>query len=431
MKLKDGYKQTEVGVIPEDWEVIKLGQVLKLKGGNAFKSEEFIDSGIPVLKISNINKNGQIDLSNCVYIEEKNKYSLYLLKQEDIVVAMSGATTGKMGQVKAANLPLYLNQRVGKFDITKKDLLNNDYLYFNLTRSDFLDKLLVNAIGGAQPNISSKQIEDLKIPIPLLQEQQKIAEILSTVDKKIDLIDTKIKETQTLKKGLMQKLLSEGIGHTEFKDSEVGKIPKEWEVIPFVELADKNDKRSFTGGPFGSDLKSEHYTDSGVRVIQLQNMGDGFFINNDFIYTSEEKAEELKSCQIFPNEIILAKMAEPVARACIIPDFEEKYIMCSDGIRLKVDNNLYDTKFIFYSINFDNFRKIAIARSTGTTRLRIGLSALKTIPIAIGSLEEQKQIAKILSTTDEKLESLREKKESYAELKKGLMQKLLTGEVRV
>ncbi len=417
--------------LPKGWEIVKLSKLLKLKGGNAFKSNDFIDKGIPVLKISNINKSGQIDLKDYVCVEELEEYKDYLLAENDIVVAMSGATTGKMGRVKFKDLPLYLNQRVGKFEIKNKDILDNDFLYFNVNSPQFIEKLLVNAIGGAQPNISSKQIEELEIPIPPLEEQKKIADILSTVDKKIAFVEENINATEELKKGLMQKLLTEGIGHTEFKDSELGRIPESWEVIPFIELADKNIKHSFTGGPFGSDLKSEHYTDIGVRVIQLQNIGDGYFINNDFVYVSEEKAESLKSCQIYPNDIILAKMAEPVARACLIPDIESKYIMCSDGIRLKVDNSKFNTEFIFYSINYDNFRKIAVAKSNGTTRLRIGLSALKSIPILIPPLEEQKQIAEILSTVDKKLENLKEKKQSFEELKKGLMQKLLTGEVRI
>ena len=124
-------------------------------------------------------------------------------------------------------------------------------------------------------------------------------------------------------------------------------------------------------------------------------------------------------------------MAEPVARACIMPNIEEKYLMGSDGIRLHIDKSKYDTHFILHSINFNRFRDIAIARSTGTTRLRIGLTALKKIPIIIPPLEEQKQIADILSTTDEKLEVLRAKKEKYETLKKGLLQKLLSGECRV
>ena len=215
-----------------------------------------------------------------------------------------------------------------------------------------------------------------------------------------------------------------------YKQTKIGIIPEDWGVIYFDDLKDKTDKHSITGGPFGSDLKSEHYTISGVRVIQLQNIGDGRFINKEFVYTSKEKANQLKNCLIYPNEIILAKMAEPVARACLIPSFEDKFLMCSDGIRLLVDKNKFSTKYVLEYINYDLFRRIAIDRSTGSTRSRIGLSDLKTIPLALPPLKEQEKIAEILTTWDNAIIKQQELIKSKEEQKKGLMQKLLSGEVR-
>ena len=215
-----------------------------------------------------------------------------------------------------------------------------------------------------------------------------------------------------------------------YKQTKVGIIPENWEVVNFDELKDKTDRHSITGGPFGSDLKSEHYTISGVRIIQLQNIGDGKFINKEFVYTSKEKANQLKNCLIYPNEIILAKMAEPVARACLIPSFEDKFLMCSDGIRLLVDKNKFSTKYVLEYINYDLFRRIAIDRSTGSTRSRIGLSDLKTIPLALPPLKEQEKIAEILTTWDNAIIKQQELIKSKEEQKKGLMQKLLSGKVR-
>jgi type I restriction enzyme S subunit len=215
-----------------------------------------------------------------------------------------------------------------------------------------------------------------------------------------------------------------------YKQTKLGIIPEDWEVVKFDELKDKTDRHSITGGPFGSDLKSEHYTSSGVRVIQLQNIGDGKYINKEFVYTSEEKANQLKNCLIYPNEIILAKMAEPVARACLIPSFEDKFLMCSDGIRLLVDKNKFSTKYVLEYINYDLFRKIAINRSTGSTRGRIGLTDLKTIPLALPPLKEQEKIAEILITWDEAITKQTELLRAKELQKKALMQKLLSGEVR-
>lgn len=430
-----GYKETEIGVIPSEWEVVKLGSLGITYAGLSGKTKEDFGSGSPFITYMNVFSNNSIDTDLVEYVNINSNEKQNKVQNGDIFFTVSSETKDEVGMTSVLLEDIeedtYINSFCFGFRLTNEERLLPVFAKFLLREHNTRKRITFYGAGTTRINISKVKLMDLLLQLPPLKEQEKIADILSTADDKIDAIAVQIEKAKTLKKGLLQKLLSEGIGHSEFKDSELGKIPESWEVVPFLELADKNVNHSFTGGPFGSDLKSEHYTNEGVRVIQLQNIGDGSFINNDFVYTSEEKAKALKTCQIYPNDIILAKMAEPVARACIMPDIEEKYLMGSDGIRLHIDKSKYDTNFIFQSINHNRFRDIAIARSTGTTRLRIGLTALKKIPIAIPPLEEQQQIAKILSTADDKLEVLKAKKEKYETLKKGLLQKLLSGEVRV
>jgi len=211
-----------------------------------------------------------------------------------------------------------------------------------------------------------------------------------------------------------------------YKETTIGRIPEDWEALTIDQLRNRSDRYSFTGGPFGSNLKAEHYTTDGVRVIQLQNIGEGKFLNESKIFTSEEKADELFSCNIFPDEIILAKMA-PVARSCKIPDFHNRYLMCSDGIRLSVDRNKFDDEFVFQAINSEYFLRSAESKSTGTTRARIGLSELRELTIGIPkNKSEQSKIASILSTVDDKIDSINQRIEETRKLKQGLMQQLLT-----
>jgi type I restriction enzyme S subunit len=210
----------------------------------------------------------------------------------------------------------------------------------------------------------------------------------------------------------------------KYKDTPIGWIPVDWEIKHLIDTA-KDEPYSFTGGPFGSNLKESSYTDSGVRIIQLQNIGDGAFLDEYQIFTSEEKADQLKSCNIYPGDIIIAKMADPVARACLIPNADKRYLMASDGIRLSVSEKLYDKKFILYSVNSKYFRENAGRHSSGTTRLRIGLTELKNLPLAIPPIVEQKKIAEILSTVDEAIEKTDQIIEKTKEAKKGLMQRLL------
>jgi type I restriction enzyme S subunit len=211
----------------------------------------------------------------------------------------------------------------------------------------------------------------------------------------------------------------------KYKDTPIGKIPVDWEVKKLADVA-SSERYGFAGGPFGSDLKEESYTKEGVRVIQLQNIGDGKFVDDYKIFTSEQKADELKKCNIYPGDIIIAKMADPIARASIIPATDKRYLMASDGIRLSVDKEEYDTKFILYAINSRYFRRSAEKNSTGTTRLRIGLGELKNLLVAVPTILEQRKIAEILTTVDKAIEKTTEIIEKEREVKKGLMQTLLT-----
>lgn len=208
-------------------------------------------------------------------------------------------------------------------------------------------------------------------------------------------------------------------------------IPEGWRLVSLGETSDPNKKWSFTGGPFGSNLKQSSYVESGVRIIQLQNIGDGIFLDKYKIFTSEEKANELLSCNIYPGEIILSKMGDPVARACIIPDIDKKYLMASDGIRLAPDNERFNTYFVFLAINSKYFRLLAENSSTGSTRKRIGLSTLRKLKLYAPNLTEQNRIVAVLKTYDQAIGILKRKIEIKKEIKKGLMQELLSGKSRI
>ena len=203
----------------------------------------------------------------------------------------------------------------------------------------------------------------------------------------------------------------------------------EWEEKKLIDTADKKIKWSFIGGPFGSNLKASDYVAKGVRVIQLQNIGDATFHNNYEIYTSKNKADELLSNNIYPNEIILSKMGDPVARACIVPDTHSRYVMCSDGIRLVVDEKKFNKYFIYTYINSKIFRELAEQISSGSTRKRIGLGDLKKLPLFVPqSLKEQQKIASCLSSLDNLIEAQNKKVEALKKHKKGLMQQLFPKE---
>jgi type I restriction enzyme S subunit len=435
--MKEELKESRLGKIPESWEVLHLEQVCLPKQGmrrgpfgGAIKKAFFVEQGYQVYEQRNAIYDNFDSVRYFIDEEKFNELKAFQVEANDFIVSCSG-TIGKIAKVPENFKKGVINQALLRLRLNR-ELISDNYFLQQFRSKPFQNKITDSTQGGAMRNlVGMSDFRKTLITIPPLTEQQKIAKILSTVDAKIEVIDQQITETQELKKGLMQRLLTKGIGHTEFKDSHLGKIPMNWEFVPIYELRNKDDRYGFTGGPFGSDLKSEHYTEKGVQVLQLQNIGEGKFLNKSQIFTSEEKADELKSCNIYPDDIILAKMA-PVARSCKIPSLRSRYLMGSDGIRLSIDKSKYDNEFIFQALNSKYFRDEATSKSTGTTRARIGLKDLKLIPLLVpNDIQEQKKLANILSTVDSKLGVLSEKKTNYQELKNGLMQQLLTGKVRV
>jgi len=200
------FKDSELGRIPKSWEVKSLGDFVKLQGGNAFQSSEFQNVGIPVIRISNI-KNGTVTLDDCVYFAESKNLQKFEVKNGDILLAMSGATTGKIGIYKSKN-NAYLNQRVGRFKILDCRRVEKAFLHYLVQSDIFSDATLRDAIGGAQPNISSAQVEGISYAFPTTYEQKEIAKTLESIDKKMQINQRKLSQTQSLKKSLMQDLLT-------------------------------------------------------------------------------------------------------------------------------------------------------------------------------------------------------------------------------
>lgn len=201
-----------------------------------------------------------------------------------------------------------------------------------------------------------------------------------------------------------------------------------WVQMRLIDTADHSVKWSFIGGPFGSNLKSSDYVPDGVRIIQLQNIGDGEFFNEYQIFTTPQKADELLSNNIYPGEIIMSKMGDPVGRACLIPEDHDRYVMCSDGIRLVVDEKENDKYFIYSLINSPLFRAVVEKTATGSTRKRIGLDELKSLPMWLPKKSEQQKIAECLGSVDELMAAQARKVAALKTYKNGLVQQLFPGD---
>ena len=429
MEVKAGYKETEVGVIPEDWEVAAIDS-LGRRGRPAVKAGPFGSS---------LTKNTYVAEGYKVYGQEQvirgdHLYGDYYISKErfnelrscavepgDILLSLVG-TAGRVLVIPPGAPEGIINPRLIRFSFDP-DVIFSTYFRFLFETDAYQALLARNAQGGTMGVLNAGLLRPIRIPLPRVPEQIAIAAALSDVDALIASLEKLIAKKRNIKQGAMQQLLTG-------KKRLPGFIGK-WETKTFEDVADKNVKWSITGGPFGSNLKASDYTSEGVRIIQLQNIGDGVFNDEYKIYTSKEKANELLSCNIYPGEIILSKMGDPVARACFVPSKDERYLMSSDGIRLVVDESTFHTRFVHDYINSIYFRQKAIDVSTGTTRQRIGLSDLKKLPFVHPPLPEQTAIANIFSDMDAEIQELEHKLAKYEMIKRGMMQELLTGKKRL
>ncbi|WP_262914926.1 restriction endonuclease subunit S [Odoribacter splanchnicus] len=169
--------------MPEGWSICKLSKLCKIENGFAFSSNDYKSEGTPLIHISNI-VNNSIDLTDCVYIQNNAEYR-FVVNKGDLLIAMSGATTGKMG-VYSFERTAFLNQRVGNIKILDGSLLSADYR--NVYMQSKVDDILKFAYGGAQPNISASVIGDFDILLPPLEEQKRIVCTVNKVFTKLDTI---------------------------------------------------------------------------------------------------------------------------------------------------------------------------------------------------------------------------------------------------
>lgn len=231
-KMKDSGIEW-IGDIPEEWEVVKLKYISEFYNGFSFDSNDLIsDYTYPVIRIGDIDKE-IVDLNSKLGIKENLGLSPYLIKDKDILLAMSGATVGKVGFVEKSG-ESYINQRVG---IIRSS--NPYFVFYNLLTNNFLEYINIRADGSAQPNISTKMIENFSIAYPKDGKTQKITnEIkrkINSINNTINVIYNQLENLENYKKSLITEAVTKGLDkNVEMKDSGIewiGEIPKHWEVV--------------------------------------------------------------------------------------------------------------------------------------------------------------------------------------------------------
>jgi type I restriction enzyme S subunit len=420
--MSEGYRRTEIGEMPIDWKVVSVNEVTVTHKQGYYTKDEYSPNGIKLVRITDL-KNPKVDFSGMPSLKISDKdYEDFKIQEGDFLFARSGAI-GRYGIVESVDFPAVFASYIIKFQFDTEVLINRFFGYF-YESGLCVSQLKKISQGNANVNINAENIKSLKLPLPKLSEQQKIVEILSAIDEKIDVIDAQISQTAELKKGLMQKLLTKGIGHTQFKDSSLGEIPESWEVAELNSIF-KNIVVGFVGSI------SVHYCDPiiGIPFIRTLNVKDGYFDLKGIEYVTRSFHEKNKKSQINNEDILIARVGANMGLICRVKDLKGE-ANAANVIIIKSAKNACSE---FYSnfLSSSEGQKQIHAQGIGGAQEVFNTSLAKRLKVPLPPYSEQLQIAEVLTVVNEKTAILQEKKENYQRLKKGLMQQLLTGKIRV
>jgi len=428
------FKDTEIGKIPKEWEIAKLSNLIEVETGKRAKGGSLEKGNVASIGGEQIDDEGNILWDKMKFIPD-DFYDF--LKQGrvnlgDVLLVKDGATTGKVAIVKSLKYErVAVNEHV--FIIRSKiGKITNEFLFYFLF-SKFGQIQIKRRFHGLIGGIIRSDLETILMPLPPLQEQQKIVEILSTVDKAIQKTDDIIAKTERLKRGMMRELLTKGIGHKEFKDTEIGRIPKEWEVKKLDEIADPQRGLSYSG-----EEKSNTETADGYLFLTLNSIKEGGGLKEDgWTWIKSDRIKERHFVR--EGDIVIANTEQSKDGSLIgspaivhFPEWykKDKAVYSMDLSKLNFKTKILDVQFIFFYLSF--VQSIAKVYHTGTNVWHLKVDSwAKDLDVIIPPLSEQQQIASILLAIDERLDVLRKERVKLERIKRGFMSDLLSGRIRV
>jgi len=430
------FQETEIGMLPEGWRIKRLSEVAIIRSGF---SERRRDERSRVIHLRPDNINNETDkiiFNNIVYIPESSKIEKYLLEHLDIVLVNTNGSINHIGKVGIIDFSLdkkiTFSNHLTAIRIVSKDI-NPYYVYYFLSLlhlKGYYKKLVKNQAGKWNLNLST--IRDLLIPIPPLEEQKRIADILSMIDSGIETVDRAIAKLERMKRALLNELLTGRIRvrevngkltfykEIEFQETEIGEMPKDWKIEKLKNIVikakmggtPKSTVHEYWGGdiPFArvEDITSSHKylfkTSTTITKLGLENSNAWIVPKDSLLITiyGTLGAVAINKIELATNQAIVS----------IIPR-----------------KDIVDVEYLYYWYSFfqTNWNKYV----KKSTQPNLTLEIVTNSKLPLPSIKEQKRIVDILSTIDSTIELYYREKEKLLRLRRGLMGVLLTGRVRV
>jgi len=276
-------------------------------------------------------------------------------------------------------------------------------------------------------HLSNKDLEAIVAWLPPLAEQKKIADILSSVDEVIENTESEINKLEDLKKATLNELLTKGIGHTEFKESEIGRIPKSWEVKSLLEICVQGGLQT---GPFGGQLHAEEYVQVGVPVVMPQDISGSFITTANIARVSEEKTSSLQRHRLQVGDIVFSRRGD-IGRFALVTEENDGWICGTGCIRARPRQELVLSGYLSTYCRLEQTNRWLIRNAVGQTMPNLSTEILSNLPIAIPTHAEQTFMIGVSQSIDFAIESKRRWFRVASMVRQALMQDLLTGKVRV
>lgn len=410
------FKQTKIGRIPTDWEVLEVVDIGKVITGTTPSTgvNEYWGEGYPFVTPS--------DFSESKYVHETERYVTEegiekgkLIPKDSVMVTCIAS----VGEVAMASKQCITNQQVNTIICNEK--VDSHFIYYTM----LYNKPVLKRWAGitTSPIIKKSLFEQFPLTLPQFSKQQKIAEILGSVDEAIQKVDETIEKIERLKKGLMQELLTKGIGHTEFKDTEIGRIPKDWELVKL------GDERYFRINKESIDPTHDIQNDKFLYIDIESIEGDTGVIKRIKEIMRRDTPSRARRV-IHHNDVIMSTVRPYLKAFALVPEEYDNQI-CSTGFAVLSCKEEILPHYLLYMLFSNTVIEQCNRMMVGGQYPALNKSQVTRIKIPLSPLSEQKEIAEILFSFDKKLETLHYQKEKYKKIKKGLMNDLLTGRRRV
>ncbi|MEI8047981.1 MAG: restriction endonuclease subunit S [Bacteroidota bacterium] len=404
MNVRQGYKQTDIGLIPNDWNLKKFGDILNVIGGGAFKSSDSCVSGIKWLKIANVGINHAIwDSESYLPFKLVRDNENFLLKNGDYVIALTRPILDrklKIARLGNDDVPALLNQRVGKIEIKQNN--NIDFIYYLFQKYETINGLLESMAGTDPPNLSNGGIYNIDCAVPINKsEQTAIATALSDADALISSLEKLIEKKRAIKQGAMQELL---------KPKEGWIIKKLGKVAEFYSGGTPSTSNaSFYGGDI-CWITSSDLNKTNIESVEGKITKSGL---------------ENSSSKMIQKETLLVALYGATAGVTAISHIEAAINQAVLAIIPKNDNNL----FLFYQLT--SLKDWILSTFIQGGQGNLSGNIFKELELYLPLYEEQTRIATILSDMDAEIITLEQKLSKYKSIKQGMMQELLTGKIRL